>query len=263
MRSTTGCRRHPYLAGEAFSAADVATGSQIGWGIRFGSIQPTPALADYWERISARPAARAAQEQDDRAAAEVEAARARTKETRMSDKLDGTARDDALAPLLAAGWSLVEGRDAISKTYQFKNFVEAFGFMARCALWAEKLNHHPEWSNVYKTVEVTLSTHDAGGLTELDVKLARKMDQLAGDLMERLLDLTIWNGRTLGDLLTLEFLASLARRRPDRDPAAMPRLDPRRLAKPAREEPLARPCRGSTRRCSTSSATSSGGSSWP
>lgn len=97
----------------------------------------------------------------------------------MADLLTGAGRDAALAPLLANGWSLTEGRDALTRTFTFRNFVEAFGFMTRAALWAEKLNHHPEWSNVYKTVEVTLSTHDAGGLTDLDVKLAGKMDALA------------------------------------------------------------------------------------
>ncbi len=91
-----------------------------------------------------------------------------------------TARAQALDKLTANGWSHDAGRDAISKSYKFKSFVEAFGFMARAALWAEKLNHHPEWSNVYNRVEVTLTTHDAGGLTELDVKLAEKMDALAG-----------------------------------------------------------------------------------
>ncbi|TCO73500.1 4a-hydroxytetrahydrobiopterin dehydratase [Rhodovulum euryhalinum] len=97
----------------------------------------------------------------------------------MTDKLTEAQRAADLAPLLAAGWRMVEGRDAIARTYNFANFVEAFGFMARAALWAEKLNHHPEWFNVYKTVEVTLSTHDAGGLTILDVELARRMDALA------------------------------------------------------------------------------------
>ncbi len=87
--------------------------------------------------------------------------------------------DDARSALLDNGWSMVDGRDAIHKTFQFKNFVEAFGFMTKAAIWAEKLNHHPEWSNVYKTVEVTLTTHDTGGLSELDGKLAAKMDQLA------------------------------------------------------------------------------------
>lgn len=99
----------------------------------------------------------------------------------MTEKLSTEERDTALAPLLASGWSLSKQRDAIEKTYQFRNFVEAFGFMTRCAIWAEKLNHHPEWSNVYKTVEVALTTHDAGGLSALDVKLAEKMDKLAGD----------------------------------------------------------------------------------
>jgi 4a-hydroxytetrahydrobiopterin dehydratase len=73
----------------------------------------------------------------------------------------------------------VKGRDAISKKFVFADFNEAFGFMARVALAAEKLDHHPEWSNVYKTVEVTLSTHDAGGLTERDVALAEAMDKFA------------------------------------------------------------------------------------
>ena len=93
-------------------------------------------------------------------------------------KLDATARKAALAKL--KGWSEVKGRDAISKKFTFEDFNAAFGFMARAALVAEKLDHHPEWFNVYKTVEVTLSTHDAGGLTELDVKLADAMDQIAG-----------------------------------------------------------------------------------
>ena len=98
----------------------------------------------------------------------------------MNDKLTGMERDAALAPLLAAGWQMVKGRDAIAKTFVFRNFVEAFGFMTRAALWAEKWNHHPEWSNVYKTVEVTLTSHDVEGLSARDVKLACKMDALVG-----------------------------------------------------------------------------------
>lgn len=86
----------------------------------------------------------------------------------------------ALAPLLATGWAEDSARDAITKTFRFKDFTAAFAFMARAALWAEKWDHHPEWSNVYKTVTVTLTTHDAGGLTELDVKLAAKLDEIAG-----------------------------------------------------------------------------------
>ena len=70
------------------------------------------------------------------------------------------------------------GRDAIRKTFVFKNFVEAFGWMTRAALWAEKWDHHPEWDNVYKTVNVVLTTHDVDGLSALDAKLARKMDSL-------------------------------------------------------------------------------------
>ena len=96
----------------------------------------------------------------------------------MAEKLEGDARVKALAQL--QGWSEADGRDAITKTFQFKDFNEAFGWMARVALAAEKMDHHPEWFNVYRTVDVTLATHDAGGLTERDVKLAKKMDALAG-----------------------------------------------------------------------------------
>ena len=95
----------------------------------------------------------------------------------MAQKLSGEARNRALARL--HGWSEVSGRDAISKKYTFADFNAAFGFMARAALVAEKLDHHPEWFNVYKTVDVTLSTHDAGGVTDLDVRLAEAMDKLA------------------------------------------------------------------------------------
>ncbi len=98
----------------------------------------------------------------------------------MTDKLTETDRTEQLAPLMEAGWTLVDGRDAITKTYTFGNFVEAFGFMTQAALWAEKWNHHPEWSNVYKTVDVTLTSHDVDGLSARDVKLAAKMDQIAG-----------------------------------------------------------------------------------
>jgi len=96
----------------------------------------------------------------------------------MAAKLDAAARKTALASL--SGWTEVAGRDAITRKFSFKDFNEAFGFMARAALVAEKMDHHPEWFNVYKTVEVTLSTHDAGGVTELDVKLAEAMNRIAG-----------------------------------------------------------------------------------
>ena len=92
-------------------------------------------------------------------------------------KLTSEARARALAAL--PDWKEVAGRDAIGRTFVFKDFNEAFGFMARVALVAEKMDHHPEWSNVYKTVAVTLSTHDAGGLTEKDIALAQAMDTYA------------------------------------------------------------------------------------
>ena len=78
------------------------------------------------------------------------------------------------------GWSLEQGGTAISKGFKFKTFSEAFGFMTRCALQAEKMDHHPEWSNVYNRVEVRLTTHSAGGVTALDIELARQMDRHAG-----------------------------------------------------------------------------------
>jgi 4a-hydroxytetrahydrobiopterin dehydratase len=98
----------------------------------------------------------------------------------MAEKLSGAARSAALQEL--TGWSEVSGRDAFAKTFSFKDFNEAFGFMARVALVAEKSDHHPEWRNVYKTVEVVLSTHDADGVTRLDVDLAKAMNRIAGQL---------------------------------------------------------------------------------
>ncbi|MDA0787035.1 MAG: 4a-hydroxytetrahydrobiopterin dehydratase [Proteobacteria bacterium] len=95
----------------------------------------------------------------------------------MAEKLEGAARDAALASL--DGWALVEGRDAITRTFRFADFNAAFGFMSRVALKAEAMNHHPEWFNVWNRVEVTLSTHDAGGLTALDMELAAFMDSAA------------------------------------------------------------------------------------
>ena len=76
-----------------------------------------------------------------------------------------------------SGWKLVKGRNAITKIFKFKDFTEAFGWMTSMALYAEKKDHHPEWFNVYNTVEVTLSTHDAGGVTNLDTDMAREMNR--------------------------------------------------------------------------------------
>lgn len=96
----------------------------------------------------------------------------------MAERLSAEARRAALAKL--RGWSEVSGRDAIARTFTFKDFNEAFGFMTRAALVAEKSDHHPEWRNVYKTVEVVLATHDAGGVTSRDIALAEAMDRIAG-----------------------------------------------------------------------------------
>jgi len=94
------------------------------------------------------------------------------------DKLGREAVADALAGL--DGWTLAEDGNSISRSFSFRNFSEAFAFMTRSALAAEKMDHHPDWSNVYKTVDVRLNTHDAGGLTALDFDLATKMNRFAG-----------------------------------------------------------------------------------
>ena len=93
------------------------------------------------------------------------------------NKLDATARKVALKDL--PHWKDVQGRDAIMRKFEFKDFNQAFGFMSRVALLAEKMDHHPEWFNVYKTVDVTLATHDAGGVTENDIRMAKAMEDYA------------------------------------------------------------------------------------
>ena len=95
----------------------------------------------------------------------------------MAERLTAEARQAALAEL--PGWSETPGREAIARTFTFRDFNEAFGFMCRVALVAEKRDHHPEWKNVYKTVEVVLATHDAGGVTTRDIELAKAMDAIA------------------------------------------------------------------------------------
>lgn len=94
------------------------------------------------------------------------------------ETLTAAEREEAHAELTMAGWLFLENRDAIQKTFEFKTFIAAFGWMTRAALWAEKMNHHPEWTNVYNRVDVTLTTHSCGGLSMLDVKLAKKIDSL-------------------------------------------------------------------------------------
>lgn len=97
----------------------------------------------------------------------------------MADLLTETERGTDLAALLENGWQMTAGRDAIERCFTFKTFNQAFGWMTRVAMYAEKWNHHPEWANVYNRVDVVLTTHDAGGLTQLDIKLAQMMDKLA------------------------------------------------------------------------------------
>lgn len=95
------------------------------------------------------------------------------------EKLSEGTRDMLLQPLLDSGWTLHGEKDALVKQFKFKNFIDAFGWMTRVAIWAEKWDHHPEWDNIYSTVNVVLITHDVEGLSTLDLKLARKMDSLS------------------------------------------------------------------------------------
>jgi 4a-hydroxytetrahydrobiopterin dehydratase len=99
----------------------------------------------------------------------------------MVERLTADARAAALKEL--PEWAETREREAITRTFTFKDFNEAFGFMCRVALVAEKRDHHPEWRNVYKTVEVVLATHDAGGVTARDIELARVMDDIAAQLI--------------------------------------------------------------------------------
>ena len=98
----------------------------------------------------------------------------------MTPLLPEADRKTHLPPLAETGWAAVPGKDAIRKVWKFRTFSQAWGFMSRAALVAEKLNHHPEWRNVYNVVDVTLTTHDCHGLSALDVKLAQAMDRFAG-----------------------------------------------------------------------------------
>lgn len=99
---------------------------------------------------------------------------------KMPSKLTDAERETDLAKVLSSGWVMdASGRDAIQKKFSFKDFNEAFGFMTRVALKADKMDHHPEWFNVYNRVEVTLSTHDCTGLSQNDIKLAQFMDEAA------------------------------------------------------------------------------------
>ena len=94
----------------------------------------------------------------------------------MVMKLIDSDKENAVRELSKKGWKYQSESDAISKTFEFANFIEAFSWMTKVAIWAEKLNHHPEWFNVYKKVEVFLTTHDCGGISDLDLQMAKKMD---------------------------------------------------------------------------------------
>ncbi|XP_077297804.1 pterin-4a-carbinolamine dehydratase [Arctopsyche grandis] len=96
----------------------------------------------------------------------------------MADKLNPSERAEKLQPLISKGWKVQDNRDAIEKEFRFKNFNEAFGFMTRVALLADKMNHHPEWFNVYNKVQVTLSSHDVNGLSARDLKMATFMEKV-------------------------------------------------------------------------------------
>ena len=96
----------------------------------------------------------------------------------MVSRLVDSEKENAVGKLSKNGWKHLKERDAIKKSFEFGNFIEAFGWMTKVAIHAEKMNHHPEWLNVYKTVEVILTTHDCGGLSDLDLKMAEKMDLL-------------------------------------------------------------------------------------
>ena len=98
----------------------------------------------------------------------------------MVMKLIDSDKEEAVRELSKKGWKYQSEKDAISKTFEFANFIEAFSWMTKVAIWAEKLNHHPEWFNVYKKVEVFLTTHDCGGISDLDLQMAKKMDLFIG-----------------------------------------------------------------------------------
>ncbi|XP_076325700.1 pterin-4a-carbinolamine dehydratase [Tachypleus tridentatus] len=100
-------------------------------------------------------------------------------------KLTDEERQTHLSPLKSAGWALTEGRDAIYKEFMFKNFNQAFGFMTRVAMQAEKMDHHPEWFNVYNKVQITLSSHDVNGLSDRDVRLANFIEKAASSVLDK------------------------------------------------------------------------------
>ncbi|XP_053693838.1 pterin-4-alpha-carbinolamine dehydratase [Sabethes cyaneus] len=141
---------------------------------RFSSPAPVRSLA-----IATRPQYSAFSNSAQLEITEVKGPQQVPKKRKMVAKLTEEQRKELLQPLLDAGWTMVKDRDAIYKEYLFKNFNEAFGFMTRVALLADKMDHHPEWFNVYNKVQVTLATHDCGGLSERDVKLGKFLEEAA------------------------------------------------------------------------------------
>ncbi|XP_052831102.1 probable pterin-4-alpha-carbinolamine dehydratase isoform X1 [Octopus bimaculoides] len=101
-----------------------------------------------------------------------------------TSKLTSEERDDVLAPLMKEGWTLVKGRDAIYKEFVFKNFNQCFGFMTRIALMADKMDHHPEWFNVYNKVQIKLSTHEFNGLSHRDIRLATFIEKASKSVFD-------------------------------------------------------------------------------
>jgi 4a-hydroxytetrahydrobiopterin dehydratase len=124
----------------------------------------------------------------------------------MPEKLTEAERTEMLPPLGETGWGANPERDAIRKIWKFRSFSAAWGFMSRAALAAEKMNHHPEWTNAYNVVDVTLTTHACDGLSELDVRLAKRMDALAGAGVEVQRD----HSQTVECLCTVEHAAGAA-----------------------------------------------------
>ncbi|XP_067155594.1 pterin-4-alpha-carbinolamine dehydratase [Apteryx mantelli] len=143
------------------------------------SVLATPPAAPAAGAHAAAPAGSAGAR---RASRDPEAARDPPAMAGKAHRLSAEEREQLLPNLRAVGWNEVEGRDAIYKEFHFKDFNRAFGFMTRVALQAEKLDHHPEWFNVYNKVHITLSTHECAGLSERDINLASFIEQVAASL---------------------------------------------------------------------------------
>uniref|UniRef100_A0A8D8GSU0 4a-hydroxytetrahydrobiopterin dehydratase n=2 Tax=Culex pipiens TaxID=7175 RepID=A0A8D8GSU0_CULPI len=181
--------RKPVLGGGQHSQGGVPLGQAVGsssgstWKRIEGIATLTPAALNQTNlRLQQRRSVSiGTRQQSDCASSSSSSAIKTPKKRKMVSKLTDAQRKELLQPLMDAGWTMAAaGRDAIYKEYLFKNFNEAFGFMTRVALLADKMDHHPEWFNVYNKVQVTLATHDCGGLSERDVKLANFVEEIFG-----------------------------------------------------------------------------------